>query len=338
MLMRVIFGAMLATLAVWPAAAQVAGNGRLTAVTIADDGTTWTFQLLVTGQGVAGDISYDHCQACAESDGGYYCAAQDFSSGKTYSLICSSRTKTVRGDIDTGSDFVRVEGNLKRARIDPGFYPSVEFTLLDDRDFEAYRRFAADKKNAGTDIYAAARLPARTAGIGSGRAGSGAGAAMDGRREDASDPRGESRRQLDRLAEERRKAEATLRELRAERERWAGEKAAVEQARRRMKEERAALESERRRLWAPGYRRGLEAFEKKDYAAALREWRPLADQGHAEAQFRLGRMHEKGWGVAKDHEEALRWYRMAAEQGHEQARKVLTILEIDTKSATPISF
>ena len=33
---------------------------------------------------------------------------------------------------------------------------------------------------------------------------------------------------------------------------------------------------------------GLAAYEEGDYAAALREWRPLADEGDLDAQFYLG--------------------------------------------------
>ena len=65
---------------------------------------------------------------------------------------------------------------------------------------------------------------------------------------------------------------------------------------------------------------GLEAYERGDYAAAQREWLPLAEQGNAEAQTYLGVMHRDGQGVAQDYAEALRWYRMAADQGHAAAQ------------------
>ncbi len=60
---------------------------------------------------------------------------------------------------------------------------------------------------------------------------------------------------------------------------------------------------------------GLEAYERGDYATALKEWRPLADQGYAGAQFNLGLIYENGYGVAQDYAEAAKWYRLAAEQG-----------------------
>ena len=60
---------------------------------------------------------------------------------------------------------------------------------------------------------------------------------------------------------------------------------------------------------------GMAAFERGDYATALQEWRPLAEQGHAEAQNYLGWMSRWGLGVPMDDAEAAKWYRKAAEQG-----------------------
>ena len=60
---------------------------------------------------------------------------------------------------------------------------------------------------------------------------------------------------------------------------------------------------------------GMAAFERGDYATALQEWRPLAEQGHADAQNHLGWMYRWGLGVPMDDAEAVKWYRKAAEQG-----------------------
>ena len=58
---------------------------------------------------------------------------------------------------------------------------------------------------------------------------------------------------------------------------------------------------------------GFAAYERGDYAAAVALFRPLAEQGVAEAQFNLGWLYELGWGgVPKDYAEAARWYRLAA--------------------------
>jgi len=69
-----------------------------------------------------------------------------------------------------------------------------------------------------------------------------------------------------------------------------------------------------------GFKEGVTAFRLGDYAAALREFRPLAEKGVAEAQFNLGVMYRTGLGVKEDPAEALRWYRKAAERGHAKAQ------------------
>lgn len=63
------------------------------------------------------------------------------------------------------------------------------------------------------------------------------------------------------------------------------------------------------------YEDGLAAYERKDYAAALRLWRPLADKGNADAQYRLGGLYYRGQGVTQDFAQALKWYRRAAQKG-----------------------
>ncbi|MCP4305497.1 MAG: SEL1-like repeat protein [bacterium] len=66
---------------------------------------------------------------------------------------------------------------------------------------------------------------------------------------------------------------------------------------------------------------GNAAYEASDYATALQLWRPLAEQGDAEAQLRLGRMYAYGQGVPQDYVEAMKWFQLAAAQGHENAKK-----------------
>jgi len=68
---------------------------------------------------------------------------------------------------------------------------------------------------------------------------------------------------------------------------------------------------------------GVAAARAGDYATALREWRPLAEQGHRDAQFNLGLLYENGFGVAVDAAQAARWYRRAAEQDDRQAQAYL---------------
>ena len=68
---------------------------------------------------------------------------------------------------------------------------------------------------------------------------------------------------------------------------------------------------------------GLAAYEEGDYAAALHEWRPLAEEGDLDARFYLGEMHLRGKGVERDFQKAADWLAKAAEAGHPRAQGVL---------------
>ncbi len=71
--------------------------------------------------------------------------------------------------------------------------------------------------------------------------------------------------------------------------------------------------------WA-GFDEGTAAYKRGDYATALREWRPLAEQGDANAQYNVGLMNYHGRGVPQDDDQAIWWYRKAAEQGDARAQ------------------
>ena len=78
-------------------------------------------------------------------------------------------------------------------------------------------------------------------------------------------------------------------------------------------------------LWAD-FRLGEDAYLTGDYETAMREWAPLAVQGHAEAQNMLGFMYRMGEGVEQDFAKARHWYRLAADQGHPTAQNNLGLL------------
>ena len=63
--------------------------------------------------------------------------------------------------------------------------------------------------------------------------------------------------------------------------------------------------------WA-GMKEGDAAYKRGDYATALREFRPLAEQGVAAAQFYLGINYDKGQGVPQDSVLAHMWFNLAA--------------------------
>lgn len=67
------------------------------------------------------------------------------------------------------------------------------------------------------------------------------------------------------------------------------------------------------------------AFDKEDYAAAYTLYKPAAEQGLPEAQYRVGLMHKFGWGTERDHAVAARWFKAAAEQSHAEAQFELGI-------------
>ena len=77
--------------------------------------------------------------------------------------------------------------------------------------------------------------------------------------------------------------------------------------------------------WA-GPAQGVAAYKRGDYVAALREFRPLANQGTAVAQTFLGFMYAKGQGVPQDDAEAAKWFRKTAEQGDADAQYLLGFL------------
>jgi cell division septation protein DedD len=71
---------------------------------------------------------------------------------------------------------------------------------------------------------------------------------------------------------------------------------------------------------------GVDAWSRGDYPTAIKEWRPLAINGDADAQFNLGQAYKLGRGVPVDFKLAEGWYRKAADQGHFQAEDNLGLI------------
>jgi TPR repeat protein len=72
------------------------------------------------------------------------------------------------------------------------------------------------------------------------------------------------------------------------------------------------------------FAKGLDATQKEDFVTAMKEWKPLAEQGgDAAAQYTLGVMYANGQGVIQDYKTAVQWYRLAAEQGYASAQSNL---------------
>ena len=78
-------------------------------------------------------------------------------------------------------------------------------------------------------------------------------------------------------------------------------------------------------LWAAdpaqeAYTQGHQAYRADDYQRAMQLLLPLAQQGHAGAQYDVARMYEKGEGVDKDEKQTVEWYRRSAEGGNPRAQ------------------
>jgi hypothetical protein len=69
--------------------------------------------------------------------------------------------------------------------------------------------------------------------------------------------------------------------------------------------------------------RGVEAYQKGDYATALREWSPMAEQGEPAAQFNIGLMYFEGHGVPQDYARAAMWFERSAERDYTKAQRDL---------------
>ncbi len=67
-------------------------------------------------------------------------------------------------------------------------------------------------------------------------------------------------------------------------------------------------------------KRALEAMREKDYARAIADLEPLANNGNAIAQSSLGTLYRNGQGVARDYSQAVKWYQKAAGQGNAVAQ------------------
>lgn len=67
----------------------------------------------------------------------------------------------------------------------------------------------------------------------------------------------------------------------------------------------------------------FRAYEAKNYSKAAKLYKPLAQNGNANAQMWLGMLYYDGNGVAQDLNEAAIWFRLSAEQGDGTAQAML---------------
>ncbi len=79
--------------------------------------------------------------------------------------------------------------------------------------------------------------------------------------------------------------------------------------------------------------RAMSVYEPADFA--LREWRPFAELGDAEAQVGLAALYRHEPGIAKSHDEAEAWYQRADHQGDSWSRFRLDAIEREPPPAKP---
>ena len=72
--------------------------------------------------------------------------------------------------------------------------------------------------------------------------------------------------------------------------------------------------------------KGLSAFKRGDFITALREWKPLAEQGNSLAQYNVGLIYNNGNGIPRDAITAAEWFRLAADQGDVRAQYMLGVM------------
>jgi len=69
------------------------------------------------------------------------------------------------------------------------------------------------------------------------------------------------------------------------------------------------------------YNEGVAAYNEGDYQKAIQKFKPLAEQGHAIAQYSLGLMYDDGQGVPQDYVQAHKWYNLSAARSKGDLRK-----------------
>ena len=71
---------------------------------------------------------------------------------------------------------------------------------------------------------------------------------------------------------------------------------------------------------------GISAYQANDLPLAYKAFLAAAKEGHADSQFNVASMYERGIGVGKDEKEAVIWYGKAASQGNAAAQFNLGVL------------
>jgi TPR repeat protein len=82
---------------------------------------------------------------------------------------------------------------------------------------------------------------------------------------------------------------------------------------------------------------GIAAHQANDLSLAYTEFFAAAKAGHADSQYNVALMYEKGIGVGKDEKDAVVWYGKSAAQGNANAQFNLGVL-YEHGRGTPVDF
>jgi uncharacterized protein len=75
-----------------------------------------------------------------------------------------------------------------------------------------------------------------------------------------------------------------------------------------------------------GIEEGQQAYIAGEYDKAIAEFKPLAEQGDAKAQYFMGFLYHHGYGMKVNDVEAAKWFRMGANQGEWQSQYYLGVI------------
>ena len=81
-------------------------------------------------------------------------------------------------------------------------------------------------------------------------------------------------------------------------------------------------------LQAEGLLEASDAFDRGEFVTALELYDVLAQDGDAQAQYRVGMMYEQGLGTDPDAKIAANWYAQAAEQNSPEGLAALSALHL----------
>lgn len=79
---------------------------------------------------------------------------------------------------------------------------------------------------------------------------------------------------------------------------------------------------------ATQYEKAKTAFNQKDYERTALLLKPLAEQGHADAEYALGYLYRNGLGVPRNYKLSIQWLNLAAAKGNEKAMEALRRLSL----------